>query len=432
MKKINTHHLAIFVSGLILLSILTSALTTITIFTVRPVFMQGFFTKKPYERIMEHKATKIISPSEETVEDVVAQVKPTVVSIIIKKNISTRNNDMNDLFNLGNPFNFKFFFFGDDNKRSHPNQNHNKDNNNEKQKRKIGGGTGFFISEDGLILTNRHVVEDKNAEYVVVNDDGIEYEAEVKAIDPFFDLAIIKVDGNNFSAIPLGDSDKLRIGQTVLAVGNALAEFGGTVTKGIISAKERSTLVGDKYSSNIERLEGVLQTDTSINPGNSGGPLINLAGEAIGINTAIANSAEGIGFAIPINDVKAAVKSYLKKGKIIRPQLGLRYRMITESLAEKNNLNVEEGALVIRGNDPDDLAVIPGGPADKAGIEENDIILEVNGEKVDQNHSLTRLIQKHAVNDNITMKVIHDGKEKEITVVLEESMSKSDKDDTED
>ena len=416
MKTKNKHYFAVVMTGFILLSIVTSALTTVAIFTFRPVFMQGFFTNKPYERMVE-KEVRIVSQSEGTVEAIVEKIKPAVVSIIIKKEVETGGNSINDFFNFRDPFNFKFFFLDDE--ETQPKDNRDQDNN--KEKTKIGGGTGFFISEDGLILTNKHVVNDDDAELLIITDDGREYEAEVKALDPFFDLAIIQIDGDDFSSIDLGDSDNLKIGQTVLAVGNALAEFGGTVTKGIISAKERSTIASDGAGM-AERLEGVLQTDASINPGNSGGPLVNLAGEAIAINTAIANSAEGIGFAIPINDAKIAVKTYLERGKIIRPQLGLRYRMITESLAKKNNLEVTEGALVIRGDDLDELAVIPGGAADKAGIEENDIILEVNGERVNQKNSLTRLIQKNAVDDEITMKILHDGKEKIVTVVLEESM----------
>jgi len=419
----NKHSFLAMMAGFILLSIIISGLTTVAVLNLKSdIIMKELIKANNSQFVTERnqsviRETSYLEENEDAVLAAVKKVKPAVVSIIINKEVSEIGSN-NDLFGDDSPFSFKFFGFGDLTPIPTPPKNNRVV---PKEKEKIGGGTGFFISSDGLLLTNKHVVEDTEAEYVVATDDGTEYNATVKAIDPFFDLAILKVEGSGFPVIDLGDSNKLEVGQTVLAVGNALAEYGGTVTKGILSAKERSAVVGSQNSGEVERLDGVLQTDASINPGNSGGPLVNLLGEAIGINTAIASSAEGIGFAIPINDVKTAVSSFNEKGKIIRPQLGLRYRLITKSLADKNQLPVEEGALVVRGDNPDDLAVIPGGPADKAGITENDIILEVNGEKVNETNSLSRLIQKNAVDVKVILKILHDGEEKEVTVILTEA-----------
>jgi serine protease Do len=286
-----------------------------------------------------------------------------------------------------------------------------------------GAGTGFVITSDGLILTNKHVVSDASATYTVVMLDGTTYDATVKSLDPVNDLAVIKVEARNLPVVELGDSDQLSIGQWVVAIGNALGQFSNTVTAGVISAKDRKIEASDASGGSSESLSGLLQTDTAINSGNSGGPLVNLAGQVIGINTAVASNAQGIGFAIPINAAKSAIESIKKTGKIVRPYLGVRYFEITPSVAKENNLSVDHGALVQRGNSLMDFAVVPGSPADKAGIVENDIILEIDGEKIDQDHSLLSLVQEHQVGEQITLKVLSKGKEKEVKITLEESKS---------
>lgn len=285
-----------------------------------------------------------------------------------------------------------------------------------------GGGTGFIITNDGLILTNKHVVQD-GSKYKVVLQDGTQYDAEVKSLDPFLDLAVVKIEAKNLPVVDLGDSDKLSIGQWVIAVGNALGEFQNSVTVGVVSAKERSIEAASGNFGQTEKISGLLQTDAAINPGNSGGPLVNLSGQVVGINTAIASTSGGsigIGFAIPINSAKSAIESVRKNGKIVRPMLGVRYLLINKDVAKANNLSVEYGALITRGNSMSDLAVIPGGPADKAGIIENDIILEVEGNKVTETNSLPKLVSQYQVGEKISVKILHKGEEKTIEVVLDE------------
>jgi len=283
-----------------------------------------------------------------------------------------------------------------------------------------GAGTGFVITSDGLIITNKHVVSSKDTQYKVVMADGKSYDAEVKSRDPYNDLAVLKIDAKNLPVVELGDSDQLQVGQWVVAVGNALGQYQNTVTSGIISAKNRDVETAATASTAAETLSDMLQTDTAINPGNSGGPLVNLAGQVVGINTAVATDAQGIGFAIPINLAKSAIDSIKNTGRIVRPYLGVRYVAVTKDIAEQNNLPYEYGAIVIRGLGIGQVAVVPGSPADKADMVENDIILEVDGERVDADATLLSLIQKYSVGDAVELKVYHDGQEKNVKVTLEE------------
>ncbi len=285
-----------------------------------------------------------------------------------------------------------------------------------------GGGSGFIISSDGLIATNKHVVKDSNATYTVLLNDGTTHEAKVKSLDPIFDFAVIKIDAKNLKAVDFGDSDALQVGQWVLAIGNALAEFQNTVTAGIISAKERSLTAGNASGGQTEALEGLLQTDAAVNPGNSGGPMVNTAGQVIGVITAVAGDAQGISFALPINALKPAVDSVIKSGRIIRPALGIRYTKLTKSIAETNKLPVDHGAylqLSQNGTAP----IVSGSAADKAGLKVGDIITAVNGTTIDDLHSLARLVQEHQVGDKIKLTVNRGGKEQVIEVTLEELKS---------
>ncbi len=284
-----------------------------------------------------------------------------------------------------------------------------------------GGGTGFILTEDGLIATNKHVVEDDNAKYTVFTSDGKSYPAEIKAKDPANDFAVVKIDAKGLPTVEIGDSDKIEVGQWVIAIGNALAEFQNTVTVGVVSAKERKVTAGSQGVGRSEDLEGLIQTDAAINRGNSGGPLVNLRGQVVGINTAVAGDAQNIGFAIPINAEKGAIDSVRRVGKITRAVLGVRFVQITKELARANNLSVDHGALVIRGETPADVAVLPGGPADKAGIEENDILLEINGEPIDEDHSLPARLRQYKPGDEIEIKYLRKGEEKKTKVRLSES-----------
>lgn len=284
----------------------------------------------------------------------------------------------------------------------------------ETEKVEIGGGTGFIISDDGLILTNRHVVNDPDASYTVVFDDETTMEAKVLARDTLSDLAIIKVDAEGLTPLPVGDSDSLVQGQTVIAIGNTLGEYQNTVTKGIISGLQRD-LGGN--------LTGLIQTDAAINQGNSGGPLLNLQGQVIGINTAVDRSGEGIGFAIPIDEAKVAIESVKANGRIIRPALGIRYTLITKEIADANNLLYDYGAYIRHGgkNSP---GVIPGSVAEQAGLQEGDIILEFDGVKIDAEHPLADMIKGKKVGDTVSLKIFRDRDggegEQELTLTLAE------------
>lgn len=276
-----------------------------------------------------------------------------------------------------------------------------------------GGGTGFIITNDGLILTNKHVAQDSNS-LTVLTTDGKKYDASVAALDPTNDLAILKIDAKGLPVADLGDSSDLQIGQWVIAIGNALGQLQNTVTVGVISARERQLAVGS--GNQQEQLNNLLQTDAAINPGNSGGPLINLAGQVVGINTAIAGNAQSIGFAIPIDQVKSALESYKKSGKIIKAQLGVRYVTLNKEIAKSYNLSIDYGALIMAGQGQQ--AVVSGSPADIAGLKAQDIILELNGERVDENHPLGALIQQYQPGDEIEIKYSRDNKENKVKLKL--------------
>ncbi len=282
-----------------------------------------------------------------------------------------------------------------------------------------GGGTGFIITGDGLIVTNKHVVADDGAAYTVFTSTGDAHEAKVLARDPLNDLAVLKIEASGLPVVQLGDSDALKIGQHVVAIGNALGEFSNSVTTGVISAKERQ-IQAQAGRGVVENLSGLLQTDAAINPGNSGGPLVNLAGQVIGINTAVAGGAENIGFAIPINVVKKAIESVKSTGEIKRPQMGVRYVPITKEFAKLNQLPVDHGVLLVRGNDPGELAVVPSSPADKAGLTEGDIVTEINGDRIDENHPLLAILTKYEIGQKVILTVLTKGETKKVELELGE------------
>lgn len=286
------------------------------------------------------------------------------------------------------------------------------------------GGSGFIITSDGLIVTNKHVVSDASASYKVVLNDGRIIDATIKATDPLNDLAFVQINAKDLPTVELGSSSDLQVGQSVIAVGNALGEFQNSISLGVVSAMNRSINAGGQTSSaNSEHLSGLIQTDASINPGNSGGPLVNLKGQVVGIDTAIASTTGGsigIGFALPIDSVRNVINSVLKTGQIIRPYLGVRYLTINPVLKQQNNLSVDYGALVSRGQNLGDLAVLPGSPADKAGIQENDIILQMNGQRIDDKNPLPNLLQRYNVGDTVKLTLLHQGTQKDVEVKLEQ------------
>lgn len=341
---------------------------------------------------------------ESAVIEVVKKVSPSVVSINIKKDISQNYNmPFQDFFDFGWPFSFEA----------------PKSKNNEPNIQKVGGGTGFIISSDGLILTNKHVIVDSSAQYSVTLNDGKEYEAQVIGTDLTNDIGVLKIDAKDLSPVELGNSDDLLIGQNVVAIGNALAEFSNTVTVGVISGIGRS-VVASSGAGSSEQLEDVIQTDAAINPGNSGGPLLNLNGQVIGINTAVSREGQLIGFAIPINSAKSVIDSVKEHGEIVRPYLGVRYLMLNENIAKANNLKVNQGALIVRGETQSDLAISPGSPADIADLRENDIILEINNEVLTEENSLAKVVAKYKPKDVLDLKVWSHGSEKTVRVTLEQ------------
>lgn len=270
-------------------------------------------------------------------------------------------------------------------------------------------GTGFIISSDGLIVTNKHVVADAGAKYKVIIGKNEEVEVVNIYRDPVNDLAILKVNKTGLTPVELGDSDKLKVGQTVIAIGTALGEFRSTVTKGVISGLGRGIVAGSGvYSS--EKLDNVIQTDAAINPGNSGGPLFDSGGKVIGVNVAVSQSAQSIGFALPINIVRESIDIFGSTGQFERPYLGVSYAMVSKEGAKLNNVPV--GAYV--------QGVIVGSPAEKSGIKVGDIVTEIDNKKlVEEKLELANYVNKKKIGDLLKVKIWRDNKELELTVILE-------------
>ncbi len=284
----------------------------------------------------------------------------------------------------------------------------------------VGGGSGFMVDSDGIIVSNRHVIADLSSKYTVITNDGKKFDASVVARDPISDIAILKIiNRNKFPFLKFGNSSKLELGETVVAVGNALGIFQNTVSSGIISGLSRSIAAQIDRKSPVQEIHGLIQTDAAINPGNSGGPLVNLKGEVIGINVAIISGAQNIGFAIPINSVQRDLDDIKKYGRIRRPFLGIHYLIIDENTKDKFNLPVDYGALVIS-EKPYSLSVIPESPAHYAGLKEKDIILECNGQKISQEKTIGDILENCSADDNLKLKVLRKTKEFETKIILGE------------
>jgi serine protease Do len=287
-----------------------------------------------------------------------------------------------------------------------------------KEKTKIGGGSGFIISSDGYVLTCSHVVSDAEADYTVIIDPSKTYRAKILAKDPLVDVAILKIDGKNFPFLECGNSDNTCLGESVVAIGNPLGEFEDTLSAGIISGLSRTITAGISKQKTTS-LRGLIQTDAAINPGNSGGPLVDMEGKAIGINTAIAAGAQNIGFAIPVNYALKVLEEVKQHGRLKRPYLGIRYIILNKTLSQSNKLPVDYGALVVRER-LGEPAVIKGSPSEKSGLKEYDIILEINSEKITEENSLSDVMQKCKIGEEIILKVLRDGKEIKAKLKLEE------------
>jgi serine protease Do len=291
------------------------------------------------------------------------------------------------------------------------------------EKREIGGGSGFLVSKDGLIVTNKHVVLRDDVEYTVLTNTGKSYRAEVLARDPLQDLAVIQViqeDEITFPFVRFGNSENIKIGQTVIAIGNALGEFRNTVSTGVISGLGR-TITASDGGGFVETIENVIQTDAAINRGNSGGPLLNLAGEVIGVNTATVSGAQSIGFAVPVNLAKRDLEQVKEIGKIVYPFLGVQYQLVTEKLQKEKSLSVDYGALL--------SDIVEDSAAAKAGLKKDDVLLEFDGEKIDQENPLGKVMQRYTKGtgksvyypgDTVSLKVLRGTRELVLEATLGE------------
>jgi len=343
-------------------------------------------TARPGQAYVEQKILK----EESAIIDIAEKIAPSVVTVSISKTEKV------PLFGF-DPFNFFNFRTKE-----------------RKIEQDIGSG---FVVNGGLIVTNKHVVSDSSAKYKVIDKNNQTYPVQAIYRDPANDLAILKIDAN-LPSLELGDSDCLKVGQLVVAIGTALGEFRHTVTTGVISGLGRGITAGSVFEGFVERLDNVIQTDAAINPGNSGGPLINSAGQAIGVNVAVAGGAQNIGFALPINIVKESLKTFKETGEFKRPFLGVEYQMISEKAALLNE--VPQGAYVRR--------VVEGSAADRAGIKEGDIITKIDGkrlgkpatgEKTDQ-AGLAKIINRKKVGDQVEIEYWRDGETKTVKVKLGE------------
>lgn len=272
-------------------------------------------------------------------------------------------------------------------------------------------GTGFVVSEKGVIVTNRHVVSDLNTKYTVISKDGKKYEITKIYRDPNLDLALVQVSGLDLKQLDLGDSSKLKVGQTAVAIGNALGRFDNTVTTGVVSGLGRAVAAGDPFSGETELLDNLIQTDAAINPGNSGGPLLNSSAEVIGVNVATTEGAQNIGFAIPINSVRALVDEFNKTGTVSRAFLGVRYRLISRDIAILNE--VPQGAYIEE--------IVAGSPAEKAGVQVGDIITKIDGQPINSDTKISEIIQGKKTGQSIILEIWSDGNTKTVTATLAES-----------
>lgn len=359
------------------------------------------------------------SQQEKLVISAVKKSSPAVVSIAIFKEVPVYKEyyitPFEDFFGGGSPFQIQIPEYRQEGT----------------ERKQMGSGTGFIVSSDGLVLTNKHVVMDNDADYTIITAEGKSYPVKVLAKDPFQDLAVLKIDrsreidanGNfleeEFPILKLGNSDFLEIGQTVIAIGNALGEFSNTVSVGVISGLSRKITASGNGLDEI--LEDIIQTDAAINPGNSGGPLLNLKNEVIGINVAIAESAQNISFSIPINRAKRDILQVKAIGKIVYPFLGIRYVLITPEIKKEKNLQADYGALLVQTQDGP--AVISESAAEKAGLKEEDVILKINGEKITSQNSPAQVIQKKLPGEKIILEILREGKSLKLEAVLDEKTS---------
>ena len=367
-------------------------------------------SQKVEEKTQEETSVYVSDVSyEQAIIDVVKNANQSVVSIVISKDLPVYEQQWVNPFGDGSGFDIQIPQYVQKGT----------------EYKEVGSGSGFIVSADGLVLTNKHVVSDKTADYTVITNDGQKYSAKVLALDPVQDLAIIKIenaDSKVFQPLKLGDSSGIQIGQTAIAIGNALGEFSNTVSVGVVSGLGRTISASDQSGSIYETLEDIIQTDAAINSGNSGGPLLNLKGEVIGINTATAQDAQSVAFALPINYAKKDIEQVVATNTIVYPFLGVRYVLVNEQVKKTYDLSVDYGALVAKGSNGE-AATTAGSPAEKARIKSGDVILEFNGEKITTDNTMSKIIQKYNAGDSVTLKILRDEKEIELQVTLGERES---------
>ena len=344
--------------------------------------------QKSESQISLNNAIRVTS-EESVVIDVVDKVSPGVVTIGI-----TKTRRVGDIFQI-DPFD--------------PFSPFQRPQTGNQQKIEQDIGSGFIVGADGLIVTNKHVVADSEAKYKIITKDDKTYEVTKIYRDPVNDLAILKINAAGLPVVELGDSSKIKVGQLAVAIGTALGEFRNTVTTGVVSGIGRGITAGSPFEDSAERLDDVIQTDAAINPGNSGGPLLNSSGQVIGVNAAVSQEGQNIGFALPINVVKDAIANFNKTGQFNRPYLGVRYKVITKDVAVLNDL--PEGAYV--------MDVVEGSPAAASGIQAEDIITKIDDVRLSGgNAELGRAISTKAVGDSVKVTVYRDGKTSTISVTL--------------
>ncbi len=385
----------------LLSSLITLVIIAGVLFLGRQLIV-GYLTQEQQGQLRE--PVKELVAQEEPLVAMIEKSEPAVVSVVATKDVPVYERYFETLDPWG--------FFNVPRVR-----------NNGTEEREVGGGSGFIVSNDGMIVTNAHVVSDEEARYSVLLHDGKSYIVDVLAKDTTLDIAVLKISEpitESLTYLSFGDSESLKLGQTVVAIGNALAEFQNSVSVGVVSGLSRSITASDEVTGKSERLEQVIQTDAAINPGNSGGPLLNIKGEVVGVSVATSRGAENIGFALPAVVVKGVVDSVKEYGEIVRPYMGVRYTMITERIAKVNNLSVEYGALITKGQTPEELAVAPGSPADKAGLVENDIILSIDGVDLKDN-DLATVLRSKKIGTEIALRVQSKGEEKTVNVTLEKA-----------
>lgn len=342
---------------------------------------------------------KVIT-EESVVVDAVKKVGPSVVTVAEEINLQANSPS----YNFGP---FSIFGLPQQQEEQQPSQPQNI-------------GSGFIISSDGLIVSNKHVVSDINGKYFVITQNDKKYEVKKIYRDTLNDVAILQIDpsqykDNNLKPVEMGDSSNLQVGQFVIAIGTALGEFRNTVTTGVISGLGRGINAGSEFQGYVEKLDNVIQTDAAINPGNSGGPLLNSSSQVIGINTAVASGGQNIGFALPINVVKDSLENFNETGQFNRPYLGVSYKMISRDVAIMNNL--PQGAYM--------QTVIKDSPADKAGIKNGDILIKVDGERISDNkNELPGILAKKKVGDTIKIELWRNGKTTEVKATLETAPTK--------